>query len=83
MDEFSAVEDKSIFLEPTIQFLNTQETDGVRSWGTNVLEMIGREKTFNYLMGLFKKTDNLKIKRGYKYTRFFALRHEFLQTQFF
>ena len=71
---FVALEDKSSFLEPTMQFLAKEERDAVRSWGTNVLELIGGDKSFRVLADLLRKEKTKEAKRGYRYTRFFTLR---------
>jgi hypothetical protein len=74
LEEFRAVKNQSAFLEPTIQFLNSEERDRVKSWGTNILEIIGGDQAYEALMALFDKKDTKVIKRTYLHTRFFALR---------
>jgi hypothetical protein len=44
--DFAKLPDKEVFLEPTIHFLNEETEDRVRSWGMNLLELIGGEKAF-------------------------------------
>lgn len=74
LNNFSALKDKETFLEPIIKFLSQEEQDQVRSWGTNVLEMIRGDRAFSFLIDLLREADSKEIKRNYRYTRFFALR---------
>ncbi len=79
LTRFSAVKDKSAFVEKTIKFLREQKEpkkdhDRVRSWGPNVLEIIGGEKAFRFLNDLLKEEKTKELKRGYRFTRFFTLR---------
>jgi hypothetical protein len=71
MESFKAVEDKSAFLEPTVQFLKEEEEDQIRAWGTSVLELIGGERAFSFLVEMLGTE---KTMRKYLYTRFFALK---------
>ena len=71
---FKAIQDKSAFLEPAIQFLEMEQEDRVRSWSTNILEAIGGDRAFEALKGALKEKETLETKRQYLYTRFFALR---------
>lgn len=61
------------FLNPIIGFLNTEEHDNIRAWGASVLESIGNDQAFQYLISLLDTTDAGQ-KEGYPWTRFFALR---------
>jgi hypothetical protein len=70
---FAELPNKADFLEPTIHFLAEETEDRVRSWGMNLLEMIGGETAFDTAIGVFKGTD-VQEKRRYLYTHFFALR---------
>lgn len=72
--DFSEVKDKTIFLEPAMHFISKQVEDEVRSWGTNVLEIIGGKDAFKFLIDLLKKETSRELKRNYLFTRFFALR---------
>ena len=76
LDDFRTLEakDKLTFLEPTIEFLDSEEQDLVRSWGTSILEIIGGEVAFRSLAGLFKEADTEYIKQKYVRTRFFGLK---------
>jgi HEAT repeat protein len=71
IESFKAVEDKSAFLEPTIQFLKEEEEDQIRTWGTSVLELIGGERAFSSLVDMLRTE---KTMREYLYTRFWALK---------
>jgi HEAT repeat protein len=70
---FHDVENKDIFFEPTVNFLETEERDNVRSWGTNILGMMGGDRAFLALEKLLDEDDPKEIKRTYHWTRFFAL----------
>lgn len=70
---FADLPNKADFLEPTIHFLEQETEDRVRSWGMNLLELIGGERAFEAAIGIFKGADTQE-KRRYLYTHFFALR---------
>jgi HEAT repeat protein len=64
--------DPSVFIEPTIQFVENEKNDNSRSWGTSVLELLGGERAFEFLVQMIKK-EKEQGKR-YIHTRFFALK---------
>jgi HEAT repeat protein len=68
-----SLKEKGTYLDRMVQFLEHEEKDRVRSWGTNILELIGGDKAFESVLGVFKETDTRDIKRRYPYTRGFAL----------
>jgi len=73
LEEFKQVENKKLFLDPTINFLETEKRDNVRSWATNLLAMIGGDKAIAALEKLLSEADTQETKREYRWTRFFAL----------
>jgi HEAT repeat protein len=74
INQIKTLEDASAFLEPAIQFLQTERNDRARAWGTNVLEAVGGERADRALTGLLDEKDSRETKRAYFFTRFFALR---------
>lgn len=72
--DFNEIKDKSIFLGPAMHFISKQKEDEVRSWGTNILEIIGGKDAFKFLIDLLKEETSRELKRNYLFTRFFALR---------
>ena len=75
IDQFQHLENnRMLFLEPTIQFLKEEQKDRIRAWGTSVLEIIGGEKAFNFLVEILETEKTKREKRAYLHTRFFALK---------
>jgi hypothetical protein len=75
IDQFQHLEgNRMLFLEPTIQFLKEEQEDRIRSWGTSVLEIIGGEKAFSFLVEILETEKTKREKRAYLHTRFFALK---------
>lgn len=72
--DFNGIKDKSIFLGPAMHFISKQKEDEVRSWGANILEIIGEKDAFKFLIDLLKEETSRELKRNYLFTRFFALR---------
>lgn len=75
IQKFTLLDHKSqqAFLEPTIEFLKTRQEDGIRSWGTNILQMVGSKKGLRFLMEMLRNADR-EEKHVYRFTRFFALK---------
>ena len=73
IEDFSKLPNKKVFLKPTIQFLNEEREDTIRSWGTSVLALIGEEQAVDYLIDLLDSKKAPQTRNNYLYTRFFAL----------
>ncbi len=74
LEAFKKIPDSKPFLDPAIRYLETESEDGARAWGTNLLEIIGGDRAFEFLITLLEGSDKKEVKRKYRYTRFFALR---------
>jgi HEAT repeat protein len=75
LELFRKIQNKEPFLEPSIKFIEVEVRDPVRSWGTNILAMIGGDRAFLTLEGLLSEDDPEEAKRTYLWTRYFALKN--------
>lgn len=71
--EFKTLKDKSTFIQPAMDFIQQEDQDDIRSWGTTILEIAGGHEAFRFLVDVIKIHTNGN-KRKYLNTRFFALK---------
>lgn len=71
--EFKTLKDKSTFIQPAMDFIQQEDQDEIRSWGTTILEVAGGHEAFRFLVDVIKIHTNGN-KRKYRNTRFFALK---------
>jgi HEAT repeat protein len=73
IEEFKALKDKSTFIRPAMEFIQQEDQDGIRSWGTTILEITGGQEALRFLIDVIKIHTNGN-KKKYINTRFFALK---------